>query len=418
FFDVGLPICSPECKPGCNCGKYVEVWNDVFLFYEKQYNGTYKELKQKNIDTGMGLERMLSVIGGENNIFDIDLLKLLMKKIKALSGIKDFSSEDEKRLRIITDHIRSVTFMLADPKNITPSKRDQGYVIRRLIRRSMVKGHELGIKGSFLSNLVPTLIESFKEGEHPELKQNESFILEQLQLEEKRFSQTLRRGMRKFEQILSQKQRLTAEDAFMLFSTYGFPLEITIELLEEKNQTIDLIKFEEAFKHHQELSHEAAKERFQSGLSDHSEEVTQLHTATHLMHQALRNTLGEQVQQKSSNINKDRTRFDINFHRKLTSEEITEVEQQVNEVIRADLKVTKKIMTPEEAKKTGALAFFDYGEKVSVFTIGNFSKEVCTGPHVKRTSEIGKFKIVEQKKTGENTLRIRGIIKRRAESET
>ncbi len=412
FFDNGFDKCSENCKPGCSCGKYVEVWNDVFMFYDKQPDGTYNILEQQNIDTGMGVERMLQILNRKETIYDTHVFQPLFEKVKELVGKEDdLTDKDIKRIRIIVDHTRSAVFAMGDPKGIPPGKEEQGYVIRRLLRRAMVKLDQLDLELDIILELINPIIEEF--GDHyPELIERRDFVYQQTEKEAKKFRNTIKRGMRKFNRMVDNNNGLSGEDAFMLFSTYGMPKEIIFELLAERNLPINKEEFYASFEEHKELSRTAAKGRFQSGLSDHSKTVKRYHTATHLLHQALRNVLGDTVHQTGSNITKERTRFDVTFKRKMTKEEVKQVEEIVNEQVEADLPVEKEIMPLEEAKKSNAIGLFDetYGDKVSIYSVGNFSKEFCAGPHVDHTGEIGKFRIKKQKKIGANVLRIYGVV--------
>ncbi len=416
FFDVGLEKCGKNCQPGCSCGKFVEVWNDVFMFFNKQADGTFVELKQKNIDTGMGVERMLSIINGVQSVFEIHFFKDLIEILKKHTNIENFEKEKIYDIRIIIDHTRSAIFALADPKKVTPSNIEQGYVIRRLLRRILVKLRQLDLSEEVIFEMVDPIIEIFG-GDYPELINNKEFIISEIKSEISRFAKTLVKGMHQFEKMLEKNKKdnrgLSGEEGFILFSSYGFPVEIIKELLKEKGFNFDQNSFDLAFKSHKTISQTAAKGKFVSGLTDHSEIVTKLHTVTHIMHQALRNVLGDSVRQVGSNITGERTRFDASFNRKLTQDELKEIENQIKEIINRDLAVTKEIMAPKEALNQGALGFFKdvYDEKVSVFSVGNFSKEICTGPHIEHTSLIGDFKIQKQKKIGANILRIYGVIK-------
>ncbi|MHA1728644.1 MAG: alanine--tRNA ligase [Promethearchaeota archaeon] len=415
FFDIGLEKCGINCRPGCSCGKYVEVWNDVFMFFEKQEDGTYKELKQKNIDTGMGVERMLSVINGVQSVFEIYIFEELINILKNHVDKENFEKEEIHNIRIIIDHVRSAIFALADPKRVTPSNIEQGYVIRRLLRRIIVKLRQINLSEEIIFEMVNPIIEIFGK-DYPELVKNKDFIISQIDLEIKRFTKTLSKGLRHFEKLISKNKDksygISGKEAFMLFSSFGFPIEIIKELLDEKGYDFDQKSFDLAFNKHKDISRTATKGKFQSGLTDHSEIATRYHTLTHLMHQALRNLLGDSVHQVGSNITSDRTRFDVSFNRKLSHDELIEVEKQIKKIIESDLTVKKEIMTPEVALSQGALGFFKdvYNEKVSVFSVGNYSKEICTGPHVEHTALIGAFKIYKQKKIGVNILRIYGKI--------
>ncbi|NHJ02450.1 MAG: alanine--tRNA ligase [Candidatus Heimdallarchaeota archaeon] len=411
FFDTGKKKCSSSCQPGCNCGKYFEIWNDVFMSYNKVSENKYEKLKQKNVDTGMGIERTVAVLNDMKTIFEIDTIKPIVDRIVDFTKIDHPNPEQIESVHIIADHIRAATFILGDDKHLTPSNLGQGYVLRRLIRRIIRQGNLLNIKQRFLPVLAQIVIETYKNI-YPELENNKSFIIEQLTQEEQKFSTALRKGLRKFNQIYSQTGTITAKDAFLLFTSFGFPLEITLELAAEKNLEIDLDKFKQEFEGHRDLSRKATEGTFQSGLADHSSRTTRLHTATHLLQQALREVLGEHVQQRGSNITSERTRFDFTHSQKLSREELKAVEDLVNQKIQEALPVKKVIMKPSEAKKQGALGFFDdrYEENVSVYSVGDFSKEICTGPHVRNTSEIKHFIIQKQQNIGTGLIRIRATI--------
>ena len=412
FFDTGKEPCSDACQPGCHCGKFFEIWNDVFMSYNKKSDGTYEKLKQHNVDTGMGVERTVAVLNGMKTVYEIDTISPLTERVTKLARIKEqLTEEQQKAVWIIVDHIKAAAFILGDDKHLPPSNLGQGYVLRRLIRRAIRQGNLLKINQQFLPELARLVIDLYREV-YPELERNKEFIIEHLTQEEQKFSKTLRRGLRKFDQIFREKETITAEDAFLLFTSFGFPLEITTELASEKGIEIDHEIFSKEFEHHRELSREATAGTFQSGLADHSERTTHLHTATHLLQQALREVLGEHVEQKGSNITPERTRFDFSHNKNLSKEELKKVEAIVNQKIKEALPVKKEIMNAQEAKEQGALGFFEdrYVGKVSVFSVGSFSKEICTGPHVKNTQEIGHFKIQKQQNIGTGLMRIRATV--------
>ncbi len=385
----------------------VEIWNDVFMEYNKKLKTQisnlkseeygYVPLKQKNVDTGMGVERTVAVLNGRRSVFDVEPLKVIVEKVRELAKNKDTRAE-----RIITDHLRAATFILGDEKGIAPSNVEQGYVLRRLIRRAIRYGKKLGIEKSFTHEISKLVIE-LMSGEYPELNKNKDFIIEQLAQEEERFNKTLEKGLKEFEK---------GTDPFILFTTYGFPIEMTEELAKEKGIKIDREKFEEEFKKHQELSRTATVGKFKSGLADHSEQVTKLHTATHLLLAALRKVLGEHVYQKGSNITAERLRLDFSHSEKMTSEQLKKVEDIVNEQIKKDLPVSCCEMSLEEAKKIGAMGVFEtkYGDRVKVYSIGDFSKEICGGPHIKSTGELGHFKILKEESSSAGVRRIRAVV--------
>lgn len=404
FYDIGIEPCSKECDPSCNCGKYVEIWNDVFMQYNKNSKGKYEPLEQKNVDTGFGLERAAMVLQNKKNIYETELFEPIIKKIKELSN-----KENEKSLRIIADHLRASTFILAE--RIHPSNIEQGYVLRRLIRRAIRHAKKLDINEKFTYKIALIIINNYKK-DYPELEENKDFILEEIKKEEEKFEATLKKGLRVFDKETENIKKISKELAFKLYQSYGFPFEMTEELAKEHNLKIEE-GFEKELEKHQELSRKATKGKFGSGLADHSEEVTKLHTSTHLLHKALKMVLGKNIQQKGSNITKERLRFDFNYDQKLTDTQIKEVEKIVNEKIKQGIDVTFEEMSYDKAKKSGATGLFadKYGDKVKVYSIGDFSKEICSGPHVKNTKELGKFKIVKEKGVAAGIRRIRAILK-------
>ncbi len=411
FVDTGLTSCSKTCRPGCGCGKFVEIWNLVFMSYNRAEDGTLTPLEKKNIDTGMGLERALQVLNQLPSVFETDVFKPIVDKIRELSQITKPSENQQRSIRIIADHVRSAAMALADDQRLVPSNVERGYVIRRLLRVAIRQGLQLGIEKFFLCELVPPVLASLSE-EYDELARNKNHVLAEIEKEEKRFRTTLRRGLRIAEKTLKEKGMLTGKDAFTLFATYGFPIEMTVQIAEENGQEVDLEEFRKEFERHRQISRDATQQKFTSGLVDHSEEVIRLHTATHLLHTALRKFVGPSVYQKGSNITNDRLRLDVQLNRKLTAKELEQVEGWVNEIIQRDLPVSFKVMSPKEAQQQGALGFFGekYGEQVKVYSVGEVSKEICSGPHVSRTGELGKFQISKQKRIGADTLRLRAIL--------
>lgn len=404
FIDTGKPACGKNCKPGCSCGKYFEIWNDVFMQYNKTPEGKYLPLKQKNVDTGMGVERTAVMLQGKSSVYEIETFKPMVDGIKKLA-----KAPSEKSIRIITDHIRASVFVLAE--SIEPSNKDRGYILRRLIRRAIRHGKLIGIEKEFLADLAKIVIETYKE-EYPHLEKNKEFILTEIDKEEKRFRETLDKGLKKFEEVIKQVKHIDGKNAFLLFQSFGFPMEMTKELAKEYGASIDEKGFEEEFKKHQELSRIGAEKKFKGGLADASEQSTKLHTATHLLNEALRRILGKQIAQKGSNITPERLRFDFNFDRKLTQEEIQKIESIVNEQIQKSLPVRREEMSLAEAKALEAQGVFEqkYGEKVSVYIIGDFSIEICGGPHVANTSELGKFKIIKEEAVATGIRRIKAIL--------
>lgn len=412
FYDNGKSSCSPECRPGCSCGKYFEIWNNVFLTYNKNSDGSYSLLRQHNVDTGMGIERTVSVLSAKPSVYETDTLAPLMTDIKALAQIKHEPTDSQvKAMRIVADHIRAVTFIMGEDQGIIPSNVEQGYVVRRLIRRAICQNYELNIQQHYLPQLAERVIEIF-DGLYPELDRNKHFIMRELEKEEHAFKKTLRRGLRKINQLITHQGEITGKDAFILFTSFGFPIEMSQRIAEEHGLEINVEEFEKEFQHHRQLSRLSTQQKFSSGLADHSTQTTKLHTATHLLHQALRDILGPHIQQKGSNITNKRLRFDINFDRKLNLDELARVEYIVNRQIANALPVTRETMTVDAAHRIGALGFFQdqYEEYVHVYSIGEFSKEICTGPHVDNTADIGTIKIQRQRKIGATTLRIYAVI--------
>ncbi len=404
--------CGPDCSPACDCGRYLEIWNDVFMQYNKTADGSYEPLQKPNVDTGMGLERTICVLLGKDNVYETDLFENILAKIAQLSG-KTYA-DNQKAFRIVADHMRTSTFILGDDRGMAPSNMGQGYVLRRLIRRAVRYGMELNLPAGFTGQISQVIIDQYK-AVYPELERNAKFILEQLAAEETRFAKTLDQGTREFEKIVTRLDgtQIDGVNAFHLYDTYGFPIEMTAELARERGLTVDMAGYEQSFKEHQKKSHAGAEQTFKGGLADHSEQTTKLHTATHLLHQALRQVLGDEVAQKGSNITAERLRFDFSFGRKVDKEEQQKVEAIINDVIAAGLPVTMEEMTVDEAKAQGAIGLFEskYGEKVKVYSIGDFSKEICGGPHVQNTSELGSFKIKKEESSSAGVRRIKAIVK-------
>ena len=406
--------CGPNCSPACSCGRYLEIWNDVFMQYNKKADGTFEPLEQKNVDTGMGLERTICVLNGKKSVYETDLFADILKKISELSG-KEYGSDEmtTRAFRIIADHMRTATFIMGDDRGVSPSNVDQGYVLRRLIRRAVRYGMGIGMPEGFTGEVAKVIIEQYKDV-YPELKRNEAFVLEQLSLEESRFARTLKQGNREFEKLVEKVQdgQIDGVSAFHLYDTYGFPVEMTEELARERGLTVDMDGFHDCFRRHQATSQAGAEQRFKGGLADNTEETAKLHTATHLLHAALRKVLGNEVAQKGSNITAERLRFDFSFGRKMTPEELAEVERLVNEAIQAKVPVTCEEMTVDEAKAQGAIGLFTskYGERVKVYTMGNFSKEICGGPHASNTGDLKSFKIKKEESSSAGVRRIKAVI--------
>lgn len=412
---------TEEFQKFCNQGLFCEVWNDVLMQYNKTAEGKFIDLAQKNIDTGMGLERMVAVLNGFNNVYEIDLLKPILEKVNSLSNVEKHIAQIHGRsARIITDHMRAAVMILGDDKGIAPSNVDQGYVLRRFIRRSIRHARILGIRGNFCKEIAKIVVDVMGD-QYPELKRNSKRILEELDKEEEKFSTALENGTKHLERILQllekeHKKTLDAKTAFDLFQSFGFPLEITIEMCREHGFLVDIDGFENLMKAHQALSRKGAEQKFKGGLADHSEATTKLHTATHLLNQALREVVDPSIHQMGSNITPERLRFDFNWDKKLTDEQIKELEDWVNGVIKAEADVSFKIMAVEEAKKEGAQGEFEerYEGNVKVYTVAKgkkiYSKEICGGPHVKNTRELVSFKITKQEAVAAGVRRIKAVV--------
>lgn len=414
MFIITKKPCGPNCSPACHCGAYLEIWNDVFMQYNKQKDGTFIPLKQKNVDTGMGLERTICVLTGKKTVYETDAFTDILAKIAELSG-KEYGADEEttKAFRIIADHMRTSTFILGDDRGVSPSNTDQGYILRRLIRRAVRYGMQLGMPDGFTCEIAKVIINQYKNA-YPELERNAAFVIDQLTLEEGRFARTLKQGNKEFDKVASRAAdgKIDGETAFHLYDTYGFPIEMTVELAKERNLTVDTAGFEEAFRKHQELSHQGAEQKFKGGLADTSEETARLHTATHLLHAALRKVLGDEVAQKGSNITAERLRFDFSFGRKVTKDELAQVEKMVNEAIQAKVPVVCEEMTVPEAKEKGAIGLFEskYGEKVRTYKMGDYSFEICGGPHAQNTGDLGTFKIQKEESSSAGVRRIKAVL--------
>jgi len=388
--------------------RWVEIWNNVLMGYSKTKEGNYEELKQKNIDTGMGFERTLAVL---NNLDDNYLTELFQPTIHKIEDISKKKYENYfKEFRIISDHIRSSVFLLGDQGDITPGNTGQAYILRRLIRRAIRFAKNIDIDKVFTNELAELIIDQYKE-EYPELEENKDKILLELEKEEVQFNKTLEKGLKEFNKLI-EKNNLDGKQAFNLFSTYGFPLEMTLELAKEKDLNLSKEDYEKEFIKHQELSRTASAGMFKGGLANDGEMSKKYHTATHLLQQALRDVLGNHVEQKGSNITEKRLRFDFSHDNKLTDEEKEKVENIVNEKIQKGLDISYEEMSIEDAKKNGAIGLFDskYNEKVKVYSIGNYSKEICGGPHIKNTKELGVFKIKKEQSSSSGVRRIKAIL--------
>ncbi|MDR0472453.1 MAG: alanine--tRNA ligase [Treponema sp.] len=431
FYYVGDKPCGPECKPGCSCGKWLEIWNDVFMQYNKDAEGVYKSLARKCVDTGMGIERTVTILNGKKSVYDTEIFASIIAAAEKASGLVYGVSpensagaeiaEKDKSLRIICDHIRASVFILGDPKGPSPSNVGAGYVLRRLIRRAVRHGRKLRIEGAFLSGIALAVIEKMK-GPYPELLENKAKVIEELNREENKFLETLQKGEHEFEKLLPNlvkdpRKIMSGRLAFKLYDTYGFPIELTEELAAENGMKVNREEFDEAFKKHQELSRAGGEQVFKGGMADHGETAVMYHTATHLLHKALKLVLGDHVAQKGSNITAERMRFDFSHTAPMSDEEIRRVETMVNEQITKNLPVTMEIMGLDDAKTSGATALFGekYEAQVKVYTIGSpstgvFSKEVCGGPHVEKTGKLGKFVIQKEQSSSAGVRRIRAVL--------
>jgi len=414
FIDNGKKKCSAKCKPGCNCGKYFEIWNDVFLEYDKVAKGKYKKLKQKNVDTGMGVERTIAMLGGKKNVYETELFAPIMKKIDEITPEQRKGSEHEKSFRVIADHMKASVFILGDERGVVPSNLDQGYVLRRFIRRSLRHLRLLKIDLFEIDATVEIakIIINIHKKDYPLLEKKKKFIFEELKKEEDKFQKTLDKGLREFTKMIEKDNKITAKEAFLLFQSYGFPIEMVEELAKEKKVPIDVKGFNKEYEKHQELSRKGAEQRFKGGLSEASDITAKLHTATHLLNEALKRVLkDENIAQKGSNITPERLRFDFNFDRKLTDKEIKDIEDEVNKVIKKGLEIKREEMPLEKALKVAHGEFgAKYPKKVSVYSVGDYSKEICMGPHVENTKELGKFKIKKEESSSAGVRRIKAVL--------
>lgn len=408
------------CHPNCPCGRFVEIWNDVFMEYFKTAEGTFEPLEQKNVDTGMGFERMVMIRENVKTVFDSSLFASILGEIESLSG-KSYTDSDEvsRAMRIIADHIRTAVFILGDPHAVAPSNVDQGYVLRRIIRRAVRMGKQIGIVDAFTVKIAEHVIRDYKEA-YPELETNRKRIMDELAGEEEKFSATLERGLKEVMKVAERHadaDRIPADEAFTLYESYGFPKELTEEVTGKR---VDEAGWVAAMKRHQELSRKGAEKRFAGGLADDSEEVVRLHTATHLLHMALRTVLGDHVEQRGSNITKERLRFDFSHGEKMTPEQKDEVQRLVNEQIEKDLPVRFETMGVDEAKSQGVIGLFEdkyaaLGNKVKVYFVGDeehgyFSKEICGGPHVAHTGMLGNFRIKKEETSSAGVRRIKATV--------
>ena len=424
FYDTGIAG-SSESRPGVSDGKWLEIWNNVFMQYNKQADGSYAPMERKCVDTGMGVERTATVLQGKASVYQTELFGPIIACLEELSGHSyeaggaadsDGSVDLDTSMRIISDHVKTAVFLLGDEAGVVPSNLGQGYVLRRLIRRALRHGRKIGLEDVFLQKPAEVVINMYKDV-YPRLQTHRVEIMHELELEEEKFMRTLRTGEREFAKMLpnlerNPKREVPGRLAFKLYDTYGFPIELTEELAAEHGLTVDTAGFDEAFRKHQETSKMDENQTFKGGLADHSEMTTRLHTATHLLHQALREVLGDHVHQKGSNITAERLRFDFSHPEKMTAEQLEKVEKIVNTQIEADLPITMDTMTVAEAKEQGSIAIFTdrYDEVVKVYRIGTFSMEVCGGPHVAHTAELGRFRIKKEQSSSAGVRRIKAVL--------
>lgn len=396
--------------------RWVEIWNDVFMQYNKNAEGKYEPLAQKNVDTGMGLERVTAVLQGKKSCYETEIFAPIFAELDAVRNVEPIDPADRTPSeRIIADHMRAATFILAD--GITPGRVDQPYVLRRLIRRAIREGKRLGIVGNFTSRIAAVVVREFKEF-YPELEAAAEVIKSELDREENQFASTLENGTKEFQKMVDRVPEfvthkvISGKNAFNLYETYGFPIELTCEMAAEKGFEVDMAGYEAAYKKHQEQSRAGAEQKFKGGLADHSEETARLHSATHLLQAALRKVLGTHVEQRGSNITADRLRFDFCHPEKMTPEQLKEVEDLVNDAISRKLDIICEEMTVEEAKNAGAMGLFGnkYEARVKVYTMGDVSKEICGGPHANNTAELGHFKIQKEESSSRGVRRIKAVL--------
>lgn len=415
FIDTGKEPCSEHCDPSCDCGKWVEIWNNVFMEFNRNAEGKFEKLSQRNVDTGMGLERTICMLNGFKSVYETDLFAGVIAKIGQLAGKKyGENDEDTRAMRIIADHIRTATFLLGDERGVAPSNVDQGYVLRRLIRRSVRFARQLNIQPQSLVDIAKLYVEQYKDV-YEELKLNSQKIYEELEKEIDKFSKTLEDGIKQLDKVLQfvKGDTLNGKTAFRLYDTYGFPIEMTVEICKEKGFGVDIEGYKLAQEEHIKKSQQGAEQKFKGGLADSSEMTTYLHTATHLLLASLKKVLGdENIQQKGSNITPERLRFDFNFPRPLTDEEKQAVEQEVNNAIARDIPIVCMEMSIEEAREKNAVGVFGsrYGEIVKVYQIGDVDLQICGGPHAQHTGQLGHFKIEKEQSSSAGIRRIRATI--------
>lgn len=415
FYITDKEKCCDSCSPACDCGRYLEIWNDVFMGYVRRTEGgKIEELENKNVDTGMGLERTVCVLNGYKSVYEVDSIKPAIEILEKLSGKANLSDEQvTKSMRIIADHIRASVFIMGDEVATTPSNIGRGYVLRRLLRRSINYSRRLGVDAVNLTEIIDFYIDFFKDT-YVSLEKNRQFVIDEYLKEVKKFQNTINQGLREFDKIVKNLNGniIDGATAFRLYDTFGFPFELTKELAEEKSLKVNEEEYQECYKKHQEKSRASNTQVFKGGLAGTDIGYAKYHTATHLLLAVLRKNFGENVFQRGSNITLERMRFDFSFDRKMTPEEVKMVEEQVNEHIKANIPVECAEMTLDEARNSGAMGIFEnkYGEKVTVYTIGDVSKEICGGPHASNTGELGKFKIVKEESSSAGVRRIKAVL--------
>ncbi len=412
FFDTGKPKCCDTCSPACDCGKYLEIWNDVFMqYYVKEAGQPVEKLARPNIDTGMGLERTVCVLNGVESVYDTGIFKDVIDYLSKFANAPYVEENIKKSYRVICDHIRASVFILSS--GIKPAPVGQGYVLRRLIRRSVNHARKIAIEKQQILEVAKIYVNEYQEY-YPEIKEKQDLILKELDEEIEKFSKTIQLGQKEFEKVAfySKDKTINGKTAFRLYDTFGFPLELTIEMAKEIGYNVDEEGYHKAFLEHQEKSRTAAAGTFKGGLSDTSDNTARLHTATHLLLAGLQTLFDENIVQKGSNITPERLRFDFNFPRKMLPEELKQLEDFVNDAIKKEIDVTCEEMTLDQARASGAKGIFanKYGDKVKVYTIGNVSKEICGGPHANNTRELKSFKIIKEESSSSGVRRIKAVI--------
>ncbi len=428
FYDTGKPKCSETCSPACDCGKYIEIWNDVFMQFVVEKEGeSVKKLSKPNIDTGMGLERTVMILNGSKTVYDCGILKQVIDFINSKAKVKYEENEISTRsYRIITDHLRSSMFILGDERGVVPSNVGQGYILRRFIRRAVNCARNIGLDVKYFNDIIDMYVDRHGE-DYADIKRNRQFIKDELNKEVEKFSKAIEEGHKEFEKVIFgiekhkefAKQKgevvpniISGKACFRLYDTFGFPFELTKELAKERGYDVDEEGYKKAFEEHQEKSRTASAGTFKGGLADTSQESARLHTATHLLMAGLRKMFGPQVMQKGSNITPERLRLDFNVDHKMTQEEIKQLEDFVNDAISKAIPVTYEELSIDDAKKSGAVGVFEnkYGEVVKVYTIGDVSKEICGGPHAKNTADLHHLKIVKEESSSAGIRRIKAIL--------